>query len=170
MPRCRDLLDAAKVDGASEWRIFFRIVVPLSTPALATVGLFSRCFIWKDLRQALQILTSAHVPFAVPSLQAIHDVQMLQELAVAQGTPVPHQSVRMAMAVIAIGPVLFAFLFIQKYFIRGITLGGLKASKPEGRCAEVNFVHVGRRVGPSCKSLRQSWMATRVCLRSDGCT
>jgi putative aldouronate transport system permease protein len=123
----RDLIDAAKVDGASEWRIFFRIVVPLSTPALATVGLFSVLLYWNDLWQALLFIDSQRMyPLQYLLYKLIHDVQMLQELAVAQGTPVPHQSVRMAMAVIAIGPVLFAFLFIQKYFIRGITLGGLK--------------------------------------------
>ena len=54
----RDLIDAAKVDGASEWRIFFRIVVPLSTPALATVGLFSVLLYWNDLWQALLFIDS----------------------------------------------------------------------------------------------------------------
>ncbi len=123
----RDLIDAAKVDGASEWRVFFRIVVPLSTPALATVGLFSILLYWNDLWQALLFIDSQRMyPLQYLLYKLIHDVQMMQEMAVAQGTPVPHQSVRMAMAVIAIGPVLFAFLFVQKYFIRGITLGGLK--------------------------------------------
>lgn len=123
----RDLIDAAKVDGASEWRIFFRIVVPLSTPALATVGLFSVLLYWNDLWQALLFIDAQRMyPLQYLLYKLIHDVAMLQEMAVAQGTPLPYQSVRMAMAVIAIGPVLFAFLFIQKYFIRGITLGGLK--------------------------------------------
>jgi putative aldouronate transport system permease protein len=123
----RDLIDAAKVDGASEWRIFFQVVVPLSLPALATVGLFSVLMYWNDLWQALLFIDQQRMyPLQFLLYKLIHDVQMLQELAVAQGMPVPHQSVRMAMAVMAIGPVLFAFLFIQRYFIRGITLGGLK--------------------------------------------
>ena len=123
----RDLIDAAKVDGASEWRIFFQIVVPLSLPALATVGLFSVLLYWNDLWQALLFIDQQRMyPLQFLLYKLIHDVQMLQEMAVAQGMPVPHQSVRMAMAVMAIGPVLFAFLFIQRYFIRGITLGGLK--------------------------------------------
>jgi putative aldouronate transport system permease protein len=123
----RELLDAAKVDGASEWRIFFQIVAPLSTPALATVGLFSVLLYWNDLWQALLFIEDQRLyPLQFLLYKLIHDVQMLQELAVAQGMPVPHQSVRMAMAVVAIGPILFTFLFIQKYFIRGITLGGLK--------------------------------------------
>ena len=123
----RDLIDAAKMDGANEWRIFFQIVAPLSTPALATVLLFSMLLYWNDLYQSLLFIESQRMyPLQFLLYKLIYDVQLLQEMAVAQGTPVPHQSVRMAMAVIAIGPVLFAFLFVQKYFIRGITLGGIK--------------------------------------------
>jgi putative aldouronate transport system permease protein len=123
----RELIEAAKVDGAGEWRIFFRIVVPLSTPALATVGLFSILLYWNDLWQALLFIDDQRLyPLQFLLYRLIHNVSILQENAVAQGTPQPYQSVRMAMAVLAIGPVLFAFLFTQRYFVRGITLGGIK--------------------------------------------
>lgn len=122
-----EYIDAAKIDGASEWRIFFQIVVPLSTPALATVGLFSILLYWNDMYQALLFIENSRLyPLQFLLFRLIHNVQMLTDLAVQQGTPVPHQSVRMAMAVLAMGPILFAFLFVQKYFIRGITLGGIK--------------------------------------------
>ncbi len=123
----RDLFDAARVDGAGEWRIFFQIVVPLSTPALATVGLFTMLQYWNDMYQALLFIENQHLyPLQFTLYKLLVNTQMLNELTVQTGAPVPHLSVTMAMAVIALGPVIFAFLFVQKYFVRGITLGSLK--------------------------------------------
>jgi putative aldouronate transport system permease protein len=125
----RELIEAAKLDGASEWRIFFQIVVPLSTPALATVGLFSLLFYWNDLYLSLLFINKPELYNLQYLLyKIIANIQVLQEGFVAQGTGVrpPLQSVRMAMAVLAMGPVLFAFLFVQQYFVKGITLGGIK--------------------------------------------
>ena len=122
-----DLFDAAKVDGAGEWRIFFQIVVPLSTPALATVGLFTMLQYWNDMYQALLFIENQRLnPLQYTLYRLLVNTQMLNDLAVQAGQPVPHLSVTMAMAVIAIGPIVFAFLFVQKYFVRGITLGSLK--------------------------------------------
>jgi putative aldouronate transport system permease protein len=125
----KELIEAAKLDGASEWRIFFQIVVPLSTPALATVGLFSLLLYWNDLYLSLLFINKSEL-FTLQYLlyKIIANIQVLQEGMAAQGSGIrpPLQSVRMAMAVLAMGPVLFAFLFLQKYFVRGITLGGIK--------------------------------------------
>ncbi len=123
----RELIDAAKMDGASEWRIFFQIVVPLSTPALATVGLFSILLYWNDFYQALLFIDNQKLyPLQYFLYNLAQNVEILQENQTSQGVPIPYQSVRMAMAVLAIGPIAFAFLFVQRYFVRGITLGGLK--------------------------------------------
>ncbi len=123
----RDLFDAAKVDGAGEWRIFFRIVIPLSTPALATIGLFTMLQYWNDMYQALLFIENQRLyPLQYTLYRLLVNTQMLNDLAVQSGQPVPHLSVTMAMAVVAIGPVIFAFLFVQKYFVRGITLGSIK--------------------------------------------
>lgn len=123
----RELFEAAKLDGASEWRIFFRIVVPLSTPALATVGLFSLLFYWNDLYLSLLFINDPRL-FNLQYLlfKIISNLQVLESSFVQSGNKPPLQSVRMAMAVFAMGPMLFAFMFVQKYFIRGITLGSLK--------------------------------------------
>lgn len=123
----RELIEAAKLDGAGEWRIFFRIVVPLSTPALATVGLFSLLFYWNDLYLSLLFINDPRL-FNLQYLlfKIISNLQILESSFVQSGNKPPLQSVRMAMAVFAMGPMLFAFLFVQKYFIRGITLGSLK--------------------------------------------
>lgn len=123
----KDLFDAARIDGASEFRIFFQIVLPLSLPALSTIGMFSLLQYWNDMYQALLFIESPHLyPLQFTLYKLIVNTQMLSDLAVQTGSPVPHLSVRMAMAVIAIGPVILAFLFVQKYFVRGITLGSIK--------------------------------------------
>lgn len=125
----RELIEAAKLDGGSEWRIFFQVVVPLSTPALATVGLFSLLFYWNDLYLSLLFINKPELYNLQYLLyKIISNIQVLQEGMAAQGTGIrpPLQSVRMAMAVLAMGPVLFAYLFVQRYFVKGITLGGLK--------------------------------------------
>ena len=123
----RELIEAAKLDGASEWLIYFRVVVPLSTPALATVGLFSLLFYWNDLYLSLLFINDKSLYNLQYLLyQIIANIQLLEEGFAGQGIKPPLQSVRMAMAVLAMGPVLFAFMFVQRYFIKGITLGGLK--------------------------------------------
>jgi putative aldouronate transport system permease protein len=125
----RELIEAAKLDGANDWLIFFRVVVPLSTPALATVGLFSLLFYWNDLYLSLLFINKPELYNLQYLLyKIITNIQVLQEGMAAQGTGIrpPLQSVRMAMAVLAMGPVLFAYLFVQQYFVKGITLGGLK--------------------------------------------
>lgn len=123
----RELIEAAKLDGASEWRIFFQIVVPLSTPALATVGLFSVLFYWNDLYLSLLFINKPEF-FNLQYLlyKIITNLTVMEDAFVSSGNRPPLQSVRMAMAVLAMGPMLFAFLFVQRYFVKGITLGGLK--------------------------------------------
>ncbi len=125
-----ELIEAAKLDGAGEWRISFQIVVPLSTPALATVGLFSMLTYWNDWFQGLLYISNPHL-FSLQYL--LYQIQQnITILATAASTSdvsaadIPSQSVLMAMAVVAIGPIILAFLFTQRYFVRGITLGGLK--------------------------------------------
>ncbi len=122
-----ELLEAARLDGASEWRIFFRIVVPLSTPALATVGLFSILFYWNDLYLSLLFINNPRLYNLQYLLyKIIANLSVLEDAAMQSGITAPLQSVRMAMAVLAMGPVLVSFLFVQQYFVRGITLGSVK--------------------------------------------
>ena len=123
----RELIDAAKIDGATEWRIFFRIVVPLSRPALATVALFSALVFWNDWYLALLFINNSNlVPLQYLLYQISTDITVLQTSSQAFGVQVPALSAQMAIAVLAVGPITFAFLFVQKYFVSGITLGGVK--------------------------------------------
>jgi putative aldouronate transport system permease protein len=122
-----ELFDAARMDGASEWRIFFRIVLPLSTPALATVGLFCILMYWNDWWLALLFIDDRRLmPLQYLLYNISSNIDFLTTAPQMLGVPVPALPARMAMAVIAIGPIALAYLFVQRYFVRGITVGAFK--------------------------------------------
>jgi putative aldouronate transport system permease protein len=126
-----ELLDAAKIDGAGEWRIFFQIAVPLSTPGLATIALFTMLGFWNDFYSALLFIDKeALYPIQYLLWVILQSAEWLQKTEQAQlsgaRTQVPMLPMRMAMAVLAIGPIAFGYLFVQKYLVRGIRLGSLK--------------------------------------------
>jgi putative aldouronate transport system permease protein len=122
-----DLIDAAKIDGAGEWRVFFQIVVPLSTPAFATVGLLCALMYWNDWFLSLLYIDDANL-YSLQYLlyRLLGNIQVLQVNAQVAPVAVPASPARMALAVLAIGPIIFAALFAQKYFVRGVTLGGIR--------------------------------------------
>ena len=122
-----ELFEAAKIDGAGEWRVFFQMVLPLSTPALATVGLFSALQYWNDWWLGLLFINNVHlVPLQYLLYQLSTNISFLATNPMTSGVAIPAQTARMAMAVLAVGPIAIAFLFVQRFFVRGITLGGLK--------------------------------------------
>lgn len=122
-----ELLDAARIDGAGEWRVFFQIVLPLSKPVLATVGLFFILRYWNDWFLALLFMNKPdYYPLQYLLYVLMANINFMASNPQTTGMPIPTQSARMAMAVLAFGPALFSFLLVQKYFVRGITIGGLK--------------------------------------------
>ena len=124
-----ELLDAARIDGSGEWRTFFQIVVPLSTPGLATVGLFSMLMYWNDwFTPLLYIEKAALYPIQYLLYTIVNNMDFLDLLSQQAGVRVdpPRIPARMAMVVLAIGPILLAYPFVQRYFIRGIRVGSLK--------------------------------------------
>ncbi len=126
-----DIIDAAKIDGASEFGIYRNIVMPMSTPILATFGLFTSIAYWNDWFNGLIYLTDPNY-FSLQNLlnRILSNIQFLQTSDLASrasaGMNIPLTSVRMAMAVIAVVPILAIYPFFQKYFVKGITLGGIK--------------------------------------------
>lgn len=126
------ILESAKIDGAGEWRIFFRIVIPLSMPVLATVGLFQLVNYWNDWFNGMIFLTDSKL-FSFQNLlnRILLDVQFLSTSAMgdiaAQGNAaIPTMTVRMALAFIGIVPIVVTYPFLHKYFAKGLTIGGVK--------------------------------------------
>ena len=127
----KEFIESAKIDGANEWQIYLNIIVPLSTPALATVGLFCILMFWNDWWLALLYINEPKLyPLQYLLYAILRNAEFLSNnsnaSAMLTSVKVPLQTIRMAMAVVAIGPVAIAFLALQRYFVRGITLGGIK--------------------------------------------
>lgn len=126
------LYDAARIDGASQYRVLFQIVMPLSTPVLATVALNSFLGKWNDWNTAMLYINKDSLISLQYLLQRImQNIQMLQnEAATAMGvmeySDIPSETVRMALAIVVAGPALFVFPFFQKYFVKGLTVGSVK--------------------------------------------
>lgn len=127
------LLEAASIDGAGEIKIFYRIVLPLSLPIMATIGLFQAILYWNDWFNGLTYLTDPQL-FSIQTIlnRMMTDIQFLTSnsnlsaAASEQIAEIPSTSVRMAIAVIGVLPILLAYPFFQKYFIKGITIGAVK--------------------------------------------
>ena len=128
------LIEAARIDGAGEIKIFFRIVLPLSTPILATIGLMTGLLYWNDWNNGLYYLSqrggSDYYTIQILLNQINENVQYLAKNASQMGITgvgtLPTTTVRMAIAVVGILPVLVIYPFLQKYFVKGITMGAVK--------------------------------------------
>ena len=127
------LIESAKIDGASEFRTFFSIVLPLLKPGIATIGLLSCLGYWNDWYLPLVFLTEIKL-YNIQYLmyQTLSNIQFLtsgsanfSELGMVLAD-LPGESARMAVAVVSIGPIIFAYGFFQKYFIKGLTIGAIK--------------------------------------------
>ncbi len=127
------LIEAAQIDGAGEIKAFYKIVLPLSMPILATIGLFEAILYWNDWFNGMTYVTDPKL-FSIQNIlnRIISDIQFLSSnsnLSSAAGgemAELPSTSVRMAIAVIGVLPILIAYPFFQKYFIKGITIGAVK--------------------------------------------
>lgn len=128
----QELYEAARIDGASEGRIFFKICLPLSLPILATVGLMQGLSYWNSWVNGLYYLTDTKF-YNIQNIlnRLLLDIRYLQsgffgDIASELLANMPADSVIMAIAVIGVVPILFIYPFFQKYYIKGITLGGVK--------------------------------------------
>ena len=127
----RDLYESARIDGASEFQTFFRIALPLSTPILATVGLMMGIAYWNDWQNGLYYISDKG-----KELYTIQNIlnninENIAFLASNATTGVnladlPTTTVRMAIAVVGVLPVLIVYPLFQKYFAKGITMGAVK--------------------------------------------
>lgn len=127
-----ELIEAAQIDGASEMRTFFRIMLPLSVPVMATVGLFMGLAYWNDWINALYYITKPQF-YGIQNMliRLMNNIQFLKSgqagSVIGAGTiDLPSTAIRMAMAVIGILPILIVLPFLQKYLTKGIIIGAVK--------------------------------------------
>jgi putative aldouronate transport system permease protein len=123
------LIEAAKIDGAGEFRIYFEIVIPLSLPIVAAIGLMVGIGYWNDWQLGLYYITNPKL-YNLQNLlnRIITNAKFLATIAsdISVQVELPSIGVRMAMAVIGVIPIMVLYPFFQRYFIKGITLGGVK--------------------------------------------
>ena len=127
-----EVLEAAAIDGASEFQTFRKVAVPMSKPIIATVLMFSMIMYWNDWQNGLYYLTTKTSLYTIQNLlnRMIQEIQFLSNNAVVgqsmDMSNIPSGTVRMAIAVIGVLPIAIIYPFIQKNFAKGITLGAVK--------------------------------------------
>lgn len=125
------ITESAKIDGAGDFRIFMQLIVPLSKPALATIGLFIALAYWNDWYNALLFISNSELmPLQYYLYKMLGNMDGMRKAMMASGAVVnsdlPTESLKMAMTIVATGPILLAYPFIQKYFVQGLTVGAVK--------------------------------------------
>lgn len=127
-----EIIEAAKVDGANEFTIFYKLVMPLSLPVMATVGLFVGLGYWNDWTNGLYYVNKPELYSLQNYLNRIlQDVQFLMSNTDIMGggqmaSTFPSIGIRMAISVVGILPIMVLYPFFQKYFVKGITVGAVK--------------------------------------------
>ncbi len=128
-----EILEAAYMDGANEFQTMWKVAIPMAKPIIATVGMFSGIAYWNDWNNGYVYLSarSSHL-YTIQNLlnRLMQNIQALQQSADSQAQQglgaIPSATVRMSMAVLGILPIVMIYPFIQKNFVKGITLGGVK--------------------------------------------
>jgi putative aldouronate transport system permease protein len=129
------VIESARIDGAGEWRTLLQIVLPLSLPGLATVALFTTLNVWNDWFNCVLFINTDMINLQTMIYRALRSVQMLRDIVAKMGQSVdlgtsvanlPNETFRMALCTISIGPIILAYPFFQKYFIRGLSVGAIK--------------------------------------------
>jgi len=128
------VIESARIDGASEWRTLLQIVLPLSLPGLATVALFSAVGIWNNFFTCMLLEDDSrffNLQFTIYS--TLNNIRFLKDMAGQVGgnfnvsvSELPSETFRMGMAVVTVGPIILAYPFFQRYFIRRLTIGAVK--------------------------------------------
>ena len=127
-----EIIESGRVDGASQLRIFTQLVLPISLPALATIALFLTFAYWNDWYQASLYIESSKQDLFPLQYLLVNIEKNIQYLAnndmamSANSNALPSETMRMAIVVVAVVPIMFSYPFFQKYFISGLTIGAVK--------------------------------------------
>ena len=125
-----EITESAKIDGAGDFRIFVKLILPLSKPVVATIGLFTALAYWNDWYMCMLFIDTKEL-FDLQYLlsQLMGSIKALREIA-SQSTisvsSMPIESTKMALTIVATGPIILVYPFVQKYFVKGLTLGSVK--------------------------------------------
>lgn len=129
----KELIESAKIDGAGEFRIFLQIIAPISKAGIATIALFLTLGTWNDYMQGLLYIdTESKFPLQyllmkiMANIDFLNSEEAMQYGAVKAGQEIPTYGARMAMCILAAGPIVVLFPFFQKYFTKGLTVGSVK--------------------------------------------
>ena len=127
------ITESAKIDGANDFKIYYKLILPLSTPLIATLGLFSALAYWNDWYNCMLFITKSdkydlqyYLQTMLNSADALRKAAAASNGAVAVNTQVPLEGMKMAMTVIATGPIVLLYPFVQRYFVKGLTIGAVK--------------------------------------------
>lgn len=122
------LVESAKIDGAGDFRIYIQIVLPLCKPAMASIGLFTALGYWNDWWTPMMFIQKDSMfPLQYTLYQIISSVNFSSRMITSMPPlNMPKESLKLAMTVVATGPILFVYPFVQKYFVKGITIGAVK--------------------------------------------
>ncbi|MFC4104058.1 carbohydrate ABC transporter permease [Paenibacillus xanthanilyticus] len=125
------ITESAKIDGAGDFRIFLQLILPLAKPALATIGLFIALGYWNDWYNALLFISNENLmPLQYYLYKMLGNMEGMRKAMMQSGAVVnvslPTESLKMAMTLVATGPILLAYPFIQRYFVQGLTIGSVK--------------------------------------------
>ena len=129
-----ELMEAATIDGAGDYRTFFQITLPLMKPALAAVGFMMATAYWNDWQNALlYIVTDSKKPLQLLLINIQKSIEFLlnnsnvpASARAAMGNTIPQYSATMATVVVVIAPIMVVYPFFQKYFVKGLTVGSVK--------------------------------------------
>lgn len=124
------ITESAKIDGANDIVIFIKLILPLSKPLLATLGLFSALAYWNDWYNCMLYITDENMftlqYYLQRMLGSAEAMRLVAEKSGIALPSVPLESMKMAMTVIATGPIVLLYPFVQRYFVKGLTIGAVK--------------------------------------------
>lgn len=125
------IIESAKIDGAGEFTIYSKFVLPLAKPGLATIGLFLALAYWNDWFLALMFVEEPKLhPLQYMLYKVVQSIEGLRSASSRGGltslVELPSESLKMATAVVVTGPIVFLYPFVQRYFIKGLIVGSVK--------------------------------------------
>lgn len=129
-----EIVESARIDGSGEFRTFLQIIVPLSTPSLATIGLFAALAYWNDWFTCAMYIDNPKLYMLQYLLQSLMNTitVLMQNINASRQMDIalqslPNETARMAMCMLSIGPIILLYPFLQRFFVKGLTLGAVKS-------------------------------------------